>query len=103
MVVQAWTYATLIADLATQIDGATFDKLGHEPSFLFEMFYRPLGVVALVGFVSLGITGWRRKAFSLGASVLLILAGLATLVGPFPPAGLLAGIGLAWAARTIRS
>jgi hypothetical protein len=35
-----------------------------------------------------------------GASVLLILAGLATLTGDFPPAGVLAGLALAWTARS---
>ncbi len=37
-----------------------------------------------------------------GAAVLLILAGVASLLGPFPPVGLLSGLALAWLARSAR-
>jgi hypothetical protein len=52
---------------------------------------------------ALAITGWRRGVASRGACALLALAGLVSLLlEPFPPGGLLAGIALAWTARSAR-
>jgi hypothetical protein len=101
--IQAWAYGSVVADLAHRIPAADFEALGADPSFLFQLLYRPMGLVSLAGFGALAVLGWRRRAMSRGACVLLALAGLASLLGPFRPVGLLAGLALAWTARSARS
>jgi hypothetical protein len=93
---------TAVADAAGKLPADEFAKL-NDASFLFGLMLYPMGIAAMVGFVSLAVVGWRRRAMSRGACVLLVLAGLASLLGPFPPVGLLAGVALAWTARSARS
>ncbi|MCW6004276.1 hypothetical protein K1W54_06730 [Micromonospora sp. CPCC 205371] len=99
--VQAWGFGTLIANLATVLPADTYANAGKN-TFLMQLFLLPSMLIGLAGFVSLAVVGWRRKAIPRGASALLILAGLAALLGPFPPAGLLGGLGLAWTARSAK-
>jgi len=100
--VQAWTYGTVVANLAKILPESAFEDAGKE-SLLMNLFQLPSMLICLVGYISLAIVGWRRKAMPRGASVLLILAGLVALLGPFPPVGLLGGLALAWTARSARS
>jgi hypothetical protein len=100
--VQAWTTGTIFAWLATELPEATFDSI-NQNTFLFNAYVYPMGVLCLIGYASLAIVGWRREAFSRGASVLLILAGLIALLGPFPPTGILGALGLAWVARSLKA
>lgn len=99
---QAWSFGSVIAALAEELPAEQFDTLG-DGSLLFGLFFFPMGVLCLIGYVSLAIVGWRRGAFSRGASVLLVVAGLAALLGPFPPTGLLGALALAWVARTLKA
>lgn len=101
--IQAWSYGSVVADLAHRMSAADFEAVGADPSFLLQLLYVPMGVLCLVGFGALSVVGWRRRAMSRGACVLLALAGLAALLGPFPPVGLLAGLALVWTARSARS
>lgn len=59
-----------------------------------------MGAVVLGFFTALAVTGWRRRAIPRGACVLLVIAGVASLMGPFPPVGFLGGLALAWTARS---
>jgi hypothetical protein len=97
--IQAWASGSVIAHVASSVSDDEFDRLG-KATFLLLLLSLPMIVVCLVGFVALGIIGWRRRAMSRGACVLLMLAGIVALTGSFPPVGLLAGLGLAWTART---
>ena len=99
--VQAWTTGTIFAVLASELTETQLDSV-DQTSFLFNLFIYPMGVLCLVGYLALAIVGWRRKAMSRGASVLLVLAGLVALLGPFPPTGLLGALALAWVARSAR-
>jgi hypothetical protein len=101
LAVQAWTYGTLTAHLANVLPADTFEKAG-EGTFLMELVILPSMLICLAGYVSLAVVGWRRNAIPRGASVLLVVAGLAALLGPFPPVGLLGGLGLAWIARSAK-
>jgi hypothetical protein len=100
--IQAWTVGTLFAWLASELPEAQFDTLNQE-TFLFNLFIYPMGALCLVGYTALAVVGWRRRAFSRGASILLIVAGVAALLGPFPPTGLLGALGLAWLARSLET
>lgn len=100
--IQAWTIGTVFAWLASELPEAQFDSISQD-TFLFSLFIYPMGLFCLVGYTALAIVGWRRGAFSRGASVVLILAGLAALLGPFPPTGLLGAVGLAWLARSLKA
>ncbi|MFI6733139.1 hypothetical protein ACIBI9_09425 [Nonomuraea sp. NPDC050451] len=54
-----------------------------------------------VGLAALAVAGRRRRGVSRGACVLFLLAALvAMLLSPHQPTALLAGLGLAWAARS---
>ncbi|MFD0580775.1 hypothetical protein [Dactylosporangium darangshiense] len=99
--VQGWVYGTMVANLANVLPEDVFEDAGKE-TFLLNLTLLPSMVLCLAGYVSLAIVGWRRKATSRGASILLILAGLAALLGPFPPVGLLGGLALAWVARSAK-
>jgi hypothetical protein len=99
--VQGWVYGTLVANLANVLPEDVYEGAGKE-TFLMNLFLLPSMVLCLAGYVSLAIVGWRRKAISRGASILLILAGLIALLGPFPPVGLLGGLALAWVARSAK-
>jgi len=61
-----------------------------------------MALLCLVAYTSLAIVGWRRNAFAHGASIMLILAGMIALLGPFPPTGLLGGLALAWVANSLK-
>jgi hypothetical protein len=97
--IQAWAFGTIIAHLAGQVPSQQFDDLG-KATFLLLLVRLPLQISGLLAFVALAVAGWRRGAMARGACVLLAVAGLAALIGDFPPAGLLAGLALAWTART---
>lgn len=98
--IQAWAIGSFVADLATKVDNSQFENLGDETPLL-QLMYVPVSAVCLVGFVAVAVVGWRRRAMSRGACVLLALAGIAALLGPFPPVGVLSGVALAWTARSV--
>lgn len=100
--VPAWTFGTVVPHLAAHTSPAQFDELG-QVDFRLLLLNLPMIALSLAGFVSLAVTGWRRRAMPRGASVLLVIAAVATFVGDFPPAGILAGVALAWTARSARS
>jgi len=57
-------------------------------------------LLSIAAFGALAVVGWRRHAMSRGASVLLIVAAMTSLmVGTFAP---LAGLALAGTAHTVR-
>ena len=98
--IQAWSYGTFGADLANRLPSEQFEQLSKDVTFLFQLMFVPMGLICLVGFVALAVVGWRWRAMSRGACVLFVLAGLVSLLGPFPPVGLLAGLAVAWTARS---
>jgi hypothetical protein len=100
LAIPAWTSGTVLPHLAAHTTAAQYEQLGHA-DFRLLLLDLPMIVLGIVGFISLAVAGWRRRAIPRGASVLLILAGLATLMGDFPPAGVLAGLALAWTARSL--
>jgi hypothetical protein len=93
----------LIPELANRLPADEYEQVGQHPHFLFLVFEVSTGLVCVVSFAALAVVGWRRRAMSRGACVLFILAGLASLLGPFPPVGLLAGLALAWTVRSAAS
>jgi hypothetical protein len=98
--IQAWVYGTLNPELASRLPAAEYEQIGQHPHFYFQLFELSTGVACVVSFIALAVVGWRRRAMSRGACVLFVLAGLASLLGPFPPVGLLAGLALAWTVRS---
>jgi hypothetical protein len=102
-VVSAWTFGTVLPHVAGHVSPAQFEELGH-PDLLLMLFSLPMQALGLVGFIALAVSGWRRRAFSRGAAVVLILAGVAgALTGWWAVVGLLAGVAMAWAARTAKA
>lgn len=97
--VVAWALATMGAHTA----GLLTDEEMDRTSAYFHLLQAPKMVLGLVALTALAVVGWRRRAFSRGAAAVLLLAGLVSLIPPYPPGALLAAIGLVWAARTVRT
>jgi hypothetical protein len=95
----AWALATLGAHAA----GLLTDEEMDRTSVYFDLLQAPKIVLGLVGLTALAVVGWRRRAFSRGAAAVLVLAGVASLIPPYPPGALLACLGVVWAARSARS
>jgi len=100
--IPAWTFGTVVPHLAAHTSPAQFDELGHV-GFRLLLLNLPMIALSLAGFISLAVVGWRRHAMSRGASVLLVVAALTTLLGDFAPAGIVTGVALAWTARSARA
>jgi hypothetical protein len=101
--IPAWAFGTVVPHVAGGVSAAQFEELSHA-DLLLVLLSLPMQVVGLVGFVGLAVLGWRRRTFSRGAAVVLALAGLAGAVtGTWPFVGLLAGVAMAWAARTTQA
>jgi hypothetical protein len=100
--VPAWTFGTVLPHLAGKVGASEFDALG-ETDFTLLLLFLPMILLSIAAFGALAVVGWRRHAMSRGASVLLIVAAVASLmVGTFAPLGVLAGLALAWTAHTVR-
>jgi hypothetical protein len=99
----SWVGATFLPHVMTVIS----EDQAHEVSFgsdvYMDLFGLPKIVLCMVGFLALGIVGWRRKAIPVGAAILLILGGLVSFLGTPWPAGVFAGAGLAWIARSTQA
>ena len=76
------------------------DQIVNDNDVYFEAFGYPKILLCMVGFIALGIIGWRRRAMPRGACVLLVLAGFVSFLAPPWPGGILAGPALAWMARS---
>ncbi|MEV1295638.1 hypothetical protein [Pseudonocardia sp. NPDC049635] len=95
----AWSMGTELAGLTGLVTDAQWDALDNPMALLSRA---PKMVLGLVGFGALAVAGWRRRAFSRGASVLLALGAVVCLLPPHQPGALVVGVALAWAALTVR-
>jgi hypothetical protein len=95
----SWSLATLAPDMAKFVSDKEFDTF----TVYLVLFPLPKMLLGLGGFIALGVTGWRRRAIPRGSSVLLVLAGLASLWWAYPPAALLSTLALAWIVRSVES
>lgn len=94
----AWGTATLAVHAA----GLLSDAQVEQNSGWFTLFQAGQTLPSAIGFIALGIVGWRRHAMSRGAGILLLVAGVISLLPAYPPGAVLAGLALAWTARTAR-
>ena len=98
----ALTFATYGNHVKAVLTDAQAEQLTNNGSVYLDLLSYPKILLAVVGFVALAVIGWRRRTFSRGASVLLALAAIVSLLPPPWPGGVLAGLALAWVARTAR-
>jgi hypothetical protein len=90
----------MAADFVDLVTDAEWDN----PGALALAGFLPKIALCGVGFMALAVTGWRRKAASRGACVLLgLTAVVAVLLLPNQPTTLGAGLALSWFARTART
>jgi hypothetical protein len=94
----AWALATLGPVTADAMTDAQFDAAAD--SFGLILAHLPKQVFCLVGFLWLAIAGWRRGAFAKGACIVFGVAGIVSLIPPYPPGALLATVAVVWAARS---
>lgn len=87
----AWYVGTMAVAVADATTDTPFEDIGESAWFLAGS--APKMLLCLVGFVALGIAGWRQRSIPRAAAVILVLAGLASVaIPPFPPGVLLASI-----------
>jgi len=95
----AWGLATFAVE-ATRT--ATDSQWDHPGAFVTVAFL-PKMLIGAAGFAALAVTGWRRRAVPRVTCLLLGLTAVVALVlPPHQPTALLAGLGLAWLARSTR-
>jgi hypothetical protein len=80
----AWYFSTAINAAVNVTTDSRFEDLGDSPWFFATL--APKMVLCLVGFVALGIAGWRQPSIPRSAAVLLVLAGVASAAFPAFPA-----------------
>jgi hypothetical protein len=97
----AWFSATGVRAVAGQVDNAEFERLFFEQPWMLAMMV-PKAMLCLVGFIALGLAGWRQRSLPRSSSVLLILAGVLSIWPPYPPGLLLASTALFIASRSMR-
>lgn len=97
VVVDAWFNGTVAVGVAKNIDDATYDTI-YQSGWAFT-FSLPKMLLCLTGFTGLAISGWRSGLISRPLAILLIVAGIASLVPPFMPGMLLASIAFFLLAR----
>lgn len=97
----AWFDATGVRAVAGQVDNAEFERLFFAEPWVMAMSV-PKAVLGLVGFIALGLAGWRQRSLPRSSSVLLVLAGVASVWPPYPPGLLLASAALFIASRSAR-
>jgi hypothetical protein len=95
----AWFQATGIRAISDHTTDQEFERLIFEARWIFVM-HVPKTVLGLVGYVALGVAGWRQRSLPRSSSVLLVLAGVASLWPPYPPGLLLASAALFIASRS---
>ncbi len=95
----SWSLATMAPDMAKFVSDKEFDTF----TVFLVLFPLPKMILGLVGFTALGVSGWRRRAIPRGASVLLILAGVASLWWAYPPGALLACLAFARIVKAVES
>jgi hypothetical protein len=95
----AWSLATVAPHFTSYVSDQEY--LEFSPWLL--LLPAPKMIFGLVGFVAVGVTGWRRRAIPRGASILLVLAGVGSLWWAYPPGALLGALALAWIARAAES
>jgi hypothetical protein len=93
-----WFQGTGIRAISDHTTDQEFERLIFEASWIIVM-HVPKMVLGLVGFIALGLAGWRQRSLPRLSSALLVLAGVASLWPPYPPALLLASAALFVASR----
>ncbi len=96
----AWFQATGIRAISDHTTDQEFEQLIFEASWIIVM-HVPKMVLGLVGFIALGLAGWRQRSLPRASSVLLVLAGVTSVWPPYPPAILLASAALFIASRSM--
>lgn len=94
----AWGTGTLAVPAASLLTDA---QMTHE-SVWFTLLQAGQSLPCAVGFLALAVAGLRRRAFSRGAGVLLLVAGVVSLLPAYPPGALLAALAVVWIAGSAR-
>jgi hypothetical protein len=94
----AWALGTLGPVTANAMTDAQFDAAAD--SFGLILAHLPKQVFCLVGFLWLAIAGWRQGVLAKGACIVFGIAGIVSLIPPYPPGALLATVAVVWAARS---
>jgi hypothetical protein len=93
----AWGIATFGVETARLVT----DKQWEHPGVMLVVAFVPKMILCAIGFGTFAVVGWRTRTLPRGACILLGFAALVSgLVAPHQPGALVAGLALAWAARS---
>jgi uncharacterized membrane protein len=93
-----WVQATVQPHFADLVGDEDFQR----SSAYLDALWLPKIVLCAVGLAGLAVAAWRRRALPRGAAALLGAAAVVSLLPPVQPGALLAGLALAWTARSLR-
>jgi hypothetical protein len=94
----AWAMATVVAHFAPLVDETTYNAVAGL-AFLIGV---PKMLLGVLGFGSLAVVGWARRTLPRSLAALFALAGVASLIWPVPPGGLLSSIAVLWLVFVLR-
>jgi hypothetical protein len=66
------------------------EQIANSQDAYLQLWSAPKSLLLAVGLGALAVAAWRRRAFSRGASIVLILAAVVSLIAPPWPGGVLA-------------
>jgi hypothetical protein len=96
----SWFAGTGIRAVADHTSNEQFKDLIFEAPWLIAMSV-PNMVLCLVGFNAVAVAGWRQRSLPRSSSVLLVLAGLLSVLPAYPPGLLFASAALFIASRSM--
>jgi hypothetical protein len=97
----AWFNATAVIGIATHTSDPVFDEIGASAALV--AFMAPKALLGLVAFGALAMLGLRRRLLRRHVAAVFALAAVASLLPPFPPALVLASVGLLLMGRRRRT
>lgn len=86
----AWDSGTATVGMAQVLSDEALGDTADTGWFL--LWWSPKMLLGLVGFGALAFAGFRTRAISIGASIVLVLAALFAVWPPYPPFGILASL-----------
>lgn len=99
----AWTFGPFMGHVSGVLTDAQGEAFQNATSGFLTVFWLPKMICCGIGLLALAIAGWRRRAISRPACVVLVLAAVVSgLLPAYPPGAFLTALALGWVARTAK-
>jgi hypothetical protein len=100
-IANSWFFGVGILAFTDVVSDEQFDTIVNDGRLV--LMTAPKMLLALIGFVALGLAGWRSGSMPRAAAVFLVLGGIVSVWPPYPPGIVLFSIGVFIAARALRT